>query len=172
MLAVACLLGLTALAPAVRANPESLGTWMRVYGRALGFDPAGLPDEGEYIDDFEAKVARADAGVAFGLTGVVAGDRLALHNHENGYWTITNQRTKHTTKVALVWLVRFGVTPESELPDGEPPDHIRARIVNRAQLAAMGLASAKDATGCSIDFTGDVWVLTLLPSGEKRQVPL
>jgi hypothetical protein len=171
-LLVCWLVALIGLTPVARANPESLGAWMRFYALALGLEEKDLPIEGEYVDDFEAIVARPQAAAVFGLANVAPNDRLALHNHQNGYWTITNQRTKQVVKVALVWLVRFGVAPEPELADGEPPDHIRGRIVNRAPLTALGFASAPQATSFTIDFVDEAWVLTLLPSGEKGRVPL
>ncbi len=154
------------------ANPESLGAWNGSYAIALGIEGPDLPGEGEYADDFDAIATHPKLLVAFGLVTVSAGDPVRLHSHENGYWTVTDQRSGQHIKIALAWRVRFGLQPEPELEDGEPPDHIAGRVLEPTQLVALGFTTGATATRFSLDYVDETWVLTLLPSGEKQRVPV
>lgn len=168
---LALLCGLGPAAGIAPANPESIGNWMPSFAEALGLGPDDLPYPGEFAEDFTGVVAQPEALAAYGLAGVVAGDKVRLHNHANGYWTVANLRTHRELKLALAWLLRFGVTPDRELADGEPPDHITGTVVKPAVLARFGFTTAAAAKRFRLDYANEAWTLTLEPGGESRKVP-
>jgi len=154
-----------------RANPETIGTWMPAYAAALGLNPKGLPFECEFVDEFTAIVDQPATLEKFGLPNVQAGDELVLHSHANGYFTLRHVRSNRSVKIALAWLVRFGIEPDKGLRDGEPPDHIEGRVVEGRVLAGIGFASAGTAKRFVIEYGDGVWKLTLHPGGECHRVP-
>lgn len=166
--------GLVTLGMAVsaQAGPSVICLWDPAYAAVLGLKSEGLPFENEFVDEFVATVDIPAALEKYGLTGVSTGDRLELQSHRNGYWTLRHLRTYHTVKVALGWLVRYGIEPDKPLLDGEPPNHIEGRVVTPRILAARGFKSAANASRFVFEFDGGAWNLTLDPGGETRPVPL
>jgi len=152
-------------------NAESAGMWMKFYAPALGLaDNKDLPYPGEYADDFSALVADPTPLTTFGLR-VARGDHVHFTNHGNGYWTITHETTKRSVRLPLGYQVRFGIVPDKEPPEGEPPDRIVGRVTDPRLLEQCGFVTAHNARRFTLEYIDEGWLLTLDPSGEKRKIP-